>query len=591
MTRTLPSRIALGLAAIALAAGASVAHGFGTWDTPVIPGHGEHERITRMAIDCSGAFARAARTSPNRPATDCAEPRTMLMIAGGTGYLGGVGAADSAYEATLDRNAAQHCHADDEPGLRTAALMACRRAFTAYMDDAVEQAGDLILGRDVVNERQAFLPERCDDDYDALAPGRASSDAGPAKCRALISFGRALHIAEDISAHSNWVDSRVVASADDLPEIVRYPRTEDQVQAFLATGAMTTGPVAGGKGIGAGPISWRLGTIPPGEDGGDGFTRAAHSAAVTAATTWADLKAAIRAAYPGGRGESTWRALITDTPWTGCEMSGASSRAMMPARYATTGPRMVSLTVRNTTFKTLECESAVLDWGQWSRMPPDAIPARGSGPITARSASDGVAGTKGSVTYRSRPTSGDPARRVTITWDNPPSGRGEYSCSTRGKVSCSIAGGSGESPSIEVTITSGAAPNNRTTVTMSGRGAGGSNAEGEALRRAERERREPAPVDVPMTAEEVADIPDEVGRMRACDGDAARIALGVDDVSCAWALGALRRLSEDLCPPGWDYRPVPDGRPVLCVLSAPEGGGASGDRAARAFRYVLPATS
>lgn len=581
------SPLAVVLGGLVLMAGASAAHGFGTWDSPVIPGNGEHERITRMALDCSGAFARAARTSPRRPATDCAEPRTMLMIAGGTGYLGGAGAADGAYEATLDRNAAQHCRHGDE--VDAADLMACRRAFTAYMDDAVEQAGALSPGRDVVNAGRAFLPERCDDHYDALAQ-RDDDATGPAKCRALISFGRALHIAEDVFAHTAWVDSHATETASNLPEIVRYPRTEAQVQAFLGSTPGMTGAVAGGRDIGAGPINWRLGSIPPGEDGGAGFTRAADAAAVAAATSWADLKAAIGAAHPGVRGETIWRALTTDTPWSACEMSGASSRAMMPARYAASGPRMVSVTVRNTTYSTLECQSAVLDWGQWSRMPPDAIPARGSGPIAARSGSDGVAGTKGSATYRTRPGLGSQGS-VTIAWDNPPSGRGEYSCRTRGTVSCSLAGGMGESPSIEVTVTSGAPAGNRSTVTLSGRGAGGSNAEGEALRKAERERRDPPPIDVPMTADEVADIPDEVGRMRACDGNARRIALSVDDVSCAWALGALRRLSEDLCPPGWDYRPVPDGRPVLCVLSTPGESGALGDRAARAFRYVLPATS
>jgi len=576
--------LAAALAGLALVAGAPAAHGFGTWDTPVIPGNGEHERITRMALDCSGAFARAASTSPSRPATDCAEPRTMMMIAGGKGYLGGVGAADSAYEATLDRNPAQHCRGD---GPREAALMACRRAFVAYMDDTVKWAGGLAYGNGTVVASEAAMPARCDDDYDALSPGGEQEGTGPAKCRALISFGRALHIAEDVLAHTNWVDTRGVQTADDLPEIVRYPRTDAQVAGFLAGNPGITGAVPAGRDIGAAGINWRLGTIPPGEDGGDGFTRAASAGAVAAATSWADLKGAIQAAYPGAKGAAAWRALTTDTPWTDCEMSGASSRAMMPGRYATSGPRMVGVTVRNTMARALACESAVLDWGQWSRMPPDVIPAQGSGPITARSVSDGVAGTKGSVTYRTRPGSGD-TRRVTITWDNPPSGRGVFSCSTRGKASCSITGGMGDSPSIDVTVTTGAAANGRSTVTLSGRGAGGSTVEGEALRRAERESREPAPIDVPMSDGEVADIPVQVGRMRACEGDAERIALAVDDVSCAWALGALKRLSEDLCPPGWDYRPVPDGRPVLCVLSAPEGSGASGDRAAKAFRYLLP---
>lgn len=640
--QALRSRIALGLAALALLAGGSAAHGFGTWDTPVIPGYAEHERITRMGIQCSGYFA----TTPNSPLAqaggDCAQDRTTLMIAGGSSYLGGVGAPDSAFDAVVWSKSPQHCDDGDHfdsagyprpVAERTKALMACRRLFTLYMDDAVKWAGRMVPEKDgvaVLDVPQTVLTETCNEDYDLRYWPGAAHKTGWAKCNALISFGRAMHMAEDFSSHSNWVDTawpqsvaptgllnppalgRPVGTPADLPEIVRYPRSDAQVEAFLAANPVITGgytgnlsgrithsdrlltPLPGGrtllqrglnKDMGSGRINWKTGVIPKGKesrgllagpDGRDNFQRAAYSAAATAATGWADLEAAVKAAYPGARGELAWRAMTHDTPWSTCAFSGAAGKALAPSQTKADRTRTVNVTVVNRTGQSLDCGQAVLDWGEWSPIPPDRIEAGGTASFRTQSARGGAAGTEGRVTFTG---AGD--ARVTISWDNPVLGSNRYSCPGAGGLTCSISGGRGNDSAITVTI--GGTPGKSSLVVASGKS--GTTAQGEALRREERAKLAPPPVDEPMTRDAVQAIPREVAGLRACSGKASRIALKTDDVSCRWVLGALRRLSEDLCPPGWSYRPVPEGEPVLCALRSSTG---TGDARTKAFQYVQP---
>lgn len=614
------------LAIAALGAAASTASGFGTWDSPLIPGYAEHERITRMAIQCDGAFAASA-TSPLGPAsTGCAQARTATMVAGTDGYFGGVGAPDS-IDGALNSQSPKHC--DDGDFLfgaptyprpvadRDSGIEACRAAFTTYMDDAVQWAGVLVPATDsaaVLDPAQASLgPGRCNWRYDRLDAANAThpTGVGQAKCNVLISFGRAMHIAQDFFSHSNWIDQplplataplglgnppglgRTVTTTDQVPDLLRYPRTSDEAAAFLAANQVVTGGYTGSltgrvthsdrsstrglnKDMGSDRINWTTGAIPKGTGSRgatgaigdlDNFQRAAYAAATTTATAWRDLEAAVKARYPGARGELAWKALREDTPWSTCTFRGAARDALAPSqppRPATAvGARAVTVQVINATDAPLSCGVATLDYGQWSPVPPDAIPAAGSAGFRTQNRSEGVAGTAGSVQYRS----GDTAR-VTITWDNPTVGGNTYRCSDAQGLICAVRGGRGNDAKVTVTISRAANGQRKTAAPV-------------VTGRAPRARGANHALGAAAVRTLAAEVPD----LRPCGGPARRINLAVDDVSCAWASAALSRLGERLCPAGWTFHGPRAGGPVLCHLERP---GTTSDSGARALRYILP---
>ena len=216
------------------------AHAFMTWNAP---GNAEHERITRMAIACNSALDRAAPAGLDWKRDLCLSSggdtnkqpwwfsfeRSMRMLAGSDGYFGGVGAPDRFAEAVLSSS-----------------------------------------------------------DRD-LNPGK-THDRGWAKCNALISFGRALHITEDFFSHSNWID-RNPSSLDIknpqglhndpriVPGALGYPRTNEEIDAFIANTQVITGGYGSGLSNrvkhddylntdeGKGTIDWTTGQIPFGDKG------------------------------------------------------------------------------------------------------------------------------------------------------------------------------------------------------------------------------------------------------------------------------------------------------------------------------------
>ena len=378
--------IGIAVSAVMLGAGAQCAMGFGTWDAPIIPGYAEHERITRLAIDCEGAFAKDPASPLAQTGARCAQARSATQIAGTDAFLGGVGAPDSAWDAVIPSKSPQHCDDGDylfgtgsyprPESARAENLLACRALFDLYMADAVRWAGEVVpvVGGvpTVVRAQSDLAGGNCNDKYDRKYDPDRRHRRAVAKCNALISFGRAMHIAQDFLSHSNWVDSawpsslaatgalnppglmKNVTSPGDVPDFLRYPRTAAQVSAFLAAHQVVTGGYTGSltgrlrhsgasgaardlnKDMGAGRIDWKTGLIPKGKgargvagllSGQDNFQRAAYGAAVTTAAAWNDLQQAIRAAYPGTRGEMAARALAVDAPWTTCANAGATSTA------------------------------------------------------------------------------------------------------------------------------------------------------------------------------------------------------------------------------------------------------------------------
>lgn len=634
---TRPLRVIL-LAAITTGIASGTALGFGTWDTALVPGYAEHERITRMGIHCAGAFSKNASSPLAQAKAICGQPRTTMMIAGANGYLGGVGAPDSFADA-INSKSPQHCDdgdylfgADRYPraaSARDSNLRACRALFDLYMDDAVRWAGEMVPvvdGKPTLRNSQAdFSMVRCNENYDRkYDPGKGHSQA-TAKCNALISFGRAMHMAQDFFSHSNWIDvplpgtpvglvnppglSRTVTTVEQVPDFVRYPRSADQVNAFLASTQVVTGGYMGNlsgrvrhstkkgesrglnKDMGSGRINWTSGVIPKGKEergtivgigNDDNFQRAAYAAATTTATAWGDLQQAVRAAYPGERGEMAVRALTSDAPWSACTMSGGANKALAPGQpqldMRVLLSRATTIRIVNASGLTLECGSARLDWGEWSPLPPDAVPAGATSSFRTQNAVARVAGTQGEIEYRAQ---GQADSTVTIAWDNPLYLGNRNWCRASGALRCTVSGGGGTNAILTVTV-HGRVDGQGTTYdsrTVAKPAAVRAAVTPTAPRPAAR------PIDVPMSPAQVRALQSHAPDIRECSGRAANVQLAVDDVSCAWAGRTLERLSEDLCPDGWRYRPGPKDAHVLCYEPRP---GMVGDAAGRVMQYVIP---
>lgn len=157
--------------ALCLAVGTPMAgHAFMTWNS-FSKGHGEHERITRLAIACNSALQRPAASGLSWARDLCLESNSssdgshqselvLRMLAGADGYFGGVGAPDRFYEAVISSYDAAHCDNGDawfpadrwpdnggvyprDRDQRTGALRNCLQLLQLYVRTAVEQAGRL----------------------------------------------------------------------------------------------------------------------------------------------------------------------------------------------------------------------------------------------------------------------------------------------------------------------------------------------------------------------------------------------------------------------------------------------------------------
>lgn len=369
------------------------AHAFMTWNAP---GNAEHERITRLGIACNSALDRTAPAGldwredlclPSSAATN-KQPwwfgleRPMRMLAGTDGYFGGVGAPDRFYEAMIDSADYAHCDNGDAwfPAFqgpfgnyprsldqRTNALRQCMYLLQQYVGVSVSEAGKLVRADGTIDAPQSDLSDDCNVDYDPwLNPGK-THDRGWAKCNALISFGRALHITQDFFSHSNWIDqtsgslsiTNPQGLANDIrvvPSVLGYPRYTGDIEKFLSETQVITGAYGSGtnnrvkhneylnKDEGKGTIDWTTGQIPFGDGGHskraatgfnsstgmDNFQRAAKAAAYATASIWADYHQAIIATYGTDRGGRIWNAIRGNTPWTECTQYGSARRALSP---------------------------------------------------------------------------------------------------------------------------------------------------------------------------------------------------------------------------------------------------------------------
>ena len=300
------------VAAMVLAAGGAAAFGI----EPLEKGIGrEHERITRAAV------------------TDL-DAKTLDVLAGRGEEPGAVGAVDR-----LEAGPEAHCANGDflaegnyprAEADAEAALTKCRDLIKAELEGAVGLAKGLI---DATADSVSL--DKCD----VL---RAS---GSAKCLVLTHVGRALHIAQDFYAYSNWVDQPAPGptGANNPPGLGKTgramwldPRTPVPFPKGLISGCMAQGDLTsdcaygalvptfgfdlglerikrGALDKGSGPIGkgvGGIGTTPRGAINNN-FRNAVKVAVDDTRDKWAYFKERVRAIY-GADGEKILCALSRD---------------------------------------------------------------------------------------------------------------------------------------------------------------------------------------------------------------------------------------------------------------------------------------
>ena len=626
------------------------AHAFMTWNTP---GNAEHERITRMAIACNSALDRPAPAGlawnrdlclpsggdSNKAPWWFSFERSMRMLAGSDGYFGGVGAPDRFAEAVLSSSDRAHCDNSDAwfprsqgpfgsyPRTfdqRAAGLRACLQLLQKYVGVAVDEAGKLVSADGRLDAPQSDLSEDCNVDYDPdLNPGK-THDRGWAKCNALISFGRALHITEDFFSHSNWVDQNPSSLDIKNPQGLRndprivpaalgYPRTNEEIDAFIANTQVITGAYGSGlsdrvkhddylnKDEGKGSIDWTTGQIPFGDKGhsvrsaagfdgvNDNFQRAAKGAAYAAASMWADYRAGVFARYGADRGAKIWAALRKNTPWTQCGQYGSARRALSPPNGEQSSTRTIRVRVVNQSSSSLSCDLVKLDFGEWSSLPADSVAPGATSEFFVLSNGSDVDGQAD-------------LGAVIFSFSNPLIGSNSYSCQPRQGYSCATSGGKGNDATITLTITGRAARSarapRRVELAVPGRAASLRGSGAVAARSRDHKSSPPTTemLNKRISAKNRRELRSEVKRSQACGGAAAAVNLRVDDASCSDVLQMMIRTSwTDLkryCPVGWRVLHHPEG------IGAPKGAtlchrdsdvdNSNPDLRARAFFYVLP---
>lgn len=295
--------------------------GFGT-----INGAGqnaEHERITRLALQCGGQAA-------------CVQGQTLDELAGADGSFGAVGAPD---RGSLLLSPEAHCDGGDHlatPGYRQsaadarAALEACRAWMAAKLDEAVEDAGELLDDNGRIRSRHV-----------GLGCTFVGGFKGRAKCNVLEDMGILMHASQDFYSHSNWVDRPAPGATgpDNPPGLGRGGRSPwldlRSRQAFpdgLISGCFEGAPEAAFCGGGrvkhaalnkdTGVIHVADGRIEPGaSDRGavnGNFERAVRAAVEDTADKWATLGERLVARYGAERGGRMMCALSRDDPVRDC---------------------------------------------------------------------------------------------------------------------------------------------------------------------------------------------------------------------------------------------------------------------------------
>ncbi|MDO8211140.1 hypothetical protein [Conexibacter sp. CPCC 206217] len=252
---------ALAVVVVVAALGSSQAAAFGTIEGS-LGQHSEHERITRLALQC-GSVAGGPDVQP----PDCFQPVSLDNLAGQSRSFGAVGAPDDIpMHLNRDRDY-WHCDNADWVDARTHGLPGPypqeRRTALDKLRACVEWGRDKLYdgGEDAwsfptatpqtgaVAEARTLIKAsgRVDDSNPGV--GRFSPDctyngvlSRRVKCNVLEPFGYVLHMAEDFYSHTNWADLQDPTKALSLTNPIGLGKRE--IARFLDLRAQWTAPEA-----------------------------------------------------------------------------------------------------------------------------------------------------------------------------------------------------------------------------------------------------------------------------------------------------------------------------------------------------------
>ena len=193
------------------------AFGFGTVNSSALGQRSEHERITRIGLQCAGGAQ----------APECFQPSTLDSVAGKNGTWGAVGSADNMpLHLTKDEDY-WHCDNADYlspannggksyPQSRTKALdnlRACYEWGRSMLYDGSGMYGTKFLKQALGVPTWGALREArtlLNPDGSTVASPSGTCDfngiRGNAKCNVLEPWGYVLHMVEDFYSHTNWAD-------------------------------------------------------------------------------------------------------------------------------------------------------------------------------------------------------------------------------------------------------------------------------------------------------------------------------------------------------------------------------------------------
>ena len=316
--------------------------------------------VSAWAFGSINYFGQNAEHQHITEAIRRADPRwqvnSFAMLAGKNGNMGGVAAPDRPMDSGgITKGSGpgyKHCDGGDylsTPGYEQsrdaarAELESCARYFQTLMGRAVRYSGKLVSA-DLVVDRSVFkvtsVPESSFSPNDICAYSFSLEPDTNAKCDVMNAFGRALHLAEDVYAHSNWADvadptkptgpqNPPGLGMTTIPEFLRYPG-QPTIPDGLISGCDDTpsGPSdCPGRGRVAHSMlakdngSFTLTTFSPTDkyprgqvkvNGVTNFERAIRGAWQQADTSWQELQSAIIAKYGRERGDLIITTLISD---------------------------------------------------------------------------------------------------------------------------------------------------------------------------------------------------------------------------------------------------------------------------------------
>lgn len=356
----------------------------------IVGQNAEHEHVTREIGKADPAW----------------QPNSLSMLAGKDGNLGGVGAPDRPWDTSsnvLKGSGPAYKHCDDGdylakagyPQSKSAAQTAfedCIDYYQSLVERAVVYSGklvksDLSVNPSVFQDTDRIPSTFKPDNVCKYKFSMAADDGGP-KCDVMNALGRALHMAEDIYAHTNWADladpTRPISVSNppglgrtDIPSFLRFPADTVVPDGLIsgcddtASGTQNCDNRVSHSGLAKdnGEINDDGSTSPTTKyprgdvivDGVTNFQRAVEGGKKQAVSTWEDFKAAVVQKYGTARGEKIISVIQSDVAPSGAALENESADA------ASTSPGLrqaggVDAPSSNAAAPTTQSNSAVIWW-------------------------------------------------------------------------------------------------------------------------------------------------------------------------------------------------------------------------------------